>query len=190
MTRSPSPRFVLLWALLAGCGTDSELDGDSGSEGPDVESDTEASDEDLDMSPEDFACLLDWDQVRRFRIANMLGHLPQALAVADSPTGGVYPAGTIIQLIPSEAMVKRKRGFSPETGDWEFFSLRVSSDGTEILERGTTQVVNQFNGNCFDCHAQAEPQWDLVCDQDRGCAPLPIGEDTIEMLQLADPRCP
>jgi hypothetical protein len=86
-------------------------------------------------------------------------------------------------------MVKRRSGFSPETGDWEFFSLGVSASGTEILDRGTTEVVNQFNGNCFECHAQAEPQWDFVCEQDHGCVPLPIDESTIEMLQQNDPRC-
>lgn len=146
--------------------------------------------EDLDMTPEDFVCVLDWELVRRFRITNLLGHLDEALAVAESPDGGVYPVGTVIQLIPGEAMVKRAVGWSPETNDWEFFSLATSADGTEILARGATRVVNQFGGNCFDCHSAAEPQWDLVCETDHGCAPLPIGPDVIEMLQNGDPRCP
>lgn len=146
--------------------------------------------EDLDMTPEDFVCVLDWDLVRRFRITNLLGHLDEALAVAESPDGGVYPVGTVIQLIPGEAMVKRATGWSPETNDWEFFSLATSADGTEILARGATRVVNQFGGNCFGCHSAAEPQWDLVCETDHGCAPLPIGPDVIEMLQNGDPRCP
>jgi hypothetical protein len=146
--------------------------------------------EDLDMTPEDFVCVLDWDLVRRFRITNLLGHLDETLAVAQSPDGGVYPVGTVIQLIPGEAMVKRATGWSPETNDWEFFSLATSADGTEILARGATRVVNQFGGNCFDCHSAAEPQWDLVCETDHGCAPLPIGPDVIAMLQNGDPRCP
>ncbi|MEX1367939.1 MAG: hypothetical protein AB1Z98_32720 [Nannocystaceae bacterium] len=145
--------------------------------------------EDLDMSPEDFACLLDWEPVRRFRITNLLGYLPQTLEVANSPTGGTYPVGTVIQLIPNEAMVKRASGWSPQTNDWEFFSLSTSAAGTEILDRGATRVVNQFGGNCYDCHSAAAPQWDLVCEQDHGCVALPIGPDLIEMLQNSDPRC-
>lgn len=145
--------------------------------------------EDLDMSPEDFVCLLEWDRVRRFRITNLLGYLDETLEVANSPTGGVYPVGTVIQLIPNEAMVKRAGGWSPETGDWEFFSLATSAMGTEILDRGATEVVNAFGGNCFDCHSAADPQWDFVCEQDHGCAPIPIDEATIDALQQNDPRC-
>lgn len=153
------------------------------------DSTTAPAGEDLDMSPEDFVCLLGWDQVRRFRITNLLGRLPEALEVANSPTGGSYPVGTVIQLIPNEAMVKRATGWSPETNDWEFFSLETSAAGTEILDRGTTAVINAFGGNCFGCHSAAEPQWDLVCEQDHGCAPLPIDAATIEALQNGDPRC-
>jgi len=109
--------------------------------------------------------------------------------VAESPDGGVYPVGTVIQLIPSEAMVKRADGWSPQTGDWEFFSLSVSANGTVIEDRGATETVNQFGGNCLDCHALAEPQWDFVCEQDHGCDPIPIPEATIDMLQEGDPRC-
>ena len=32
--------------------------------------------------------------------------------------------------------------------------------------------MNRFGGNCFDCHSQAELQWDMVCQEDRGCEPL------------------
>ena len=145
--------------------------------------------EDLDMNPEDFVCLLDWDLVRRFRVTNLLGYLDQTLEVANSPEGGTYPVGTVIQLIPNEAMVKRAAGWSPETNDWEFFSLATSADGTEILERGTTEVVNPFGGNCFTCHSAAEPQWDMICEQDHGCDPIPVDAATIEMLQNNDPRC-
>ena len=145
--------------------------------------------EDFDPSPEDFECLTNWEKVRRFRIANGLGRLDEALDVANNPEGGVYPVGTIIQLVPVEAMVKRAEGFSPETNNWEFFSLSASVDGTEIVQRGTAEVNNMFGGNCLDCHAKAEPQFDFVCEQTHGCDPLPIGEDIINTLQETDPRC-
>lgn len=146
--------------------------------------------DDLDAQAADFTCLTEWPKVRRFHITNLLGRTEEALAVANNPEGGSYPVGTIIQLVPQEAMVKRREGFSPATGDWEFFFLNVSNDGTDIVSRGTTDVTNSFGGNCLDCHALAEPQWDFVCEQDHGCDPIPIGPDLIQSLQDSDPRCP
>jgi mono/diheme cytochrome c family protein len=127
-------------------------------------------------------------KVRNFYIDNRLGHLDEALAVANSPTGGVYPVGTIIQLVPQEAMVKREKGFNPATRDWEFFFLSVSPDGTVIDRRGTTDVVNRFGGNCASCHQGAQARFDGVCEENHGCAPLPIGPDLIHAVQESDPR--
>jgi hypothetical protein len=144
--------------------------------------------QDLDMSASDFVNLKDMTAVRGFFIANRLGHLQEALAVADNPKGGVYPVGTIIQLIPTEAMVKRRAGFDPATHDWEFFSLNVSASGTTIVSRGGQQVINRFGGSCANCHSQAAPQFDSVCEHDHGCAPLPVSDAVIKGVQQADPR--
>lgn len=148
-----------------------------------------ATADDLDMTEADFECIKNWDQVNLFFLTNKLGDVQGALDVAKSADGGTYPVGTIIQLIPTEAMVKRKAGFSAETNDWEFFFLEVSEAGTTIAARGTTDVVNQFGGNCFDCHSKAEPKWDLVCEKTHGCDPLPLSDSTIVSVQNADPRC-
>jgi hypothetical protein len=129
-------------------------------------------------------------KVRNFYIDNRLGHLDEALVVANSPKGGTYPVGTIIQLVPQEAMVKREKGFSPATRDWEFFFLSVSPDGTVIDKRGTSDVVNRFGGNCASCHQGAEARFDGVCEENHGCAPLPIGPDLIRAVQESDPRPP
>jgi hypothetical protein len=126
--------------------------------------------------------------VRGFFVANRLGHLDEALAVANDPNGGVYPVGTVIQLVPQEAMVKRAPGFDADSNDWEFFSLDVSPRGTRILARGGAEVVNRFGGSCADCHSAAEPQFDFVCEDTHGCAPLPIGDDVIRSIQRSDPR--
>ena len=142
------------------------------------------------MKASDFECILRWQKVRAFRITNKLGHMQEALAVANSATGGKYPVGTIIQLIPNEASVKRAVGWSPVTDDWEFFSLSTSSSGTTINKRGTTDVVNAFNGNCFNCHSKAAPQWDLLCETGHGCDPLPLSDSTLQSIQNSDPRCP
>src|SRR5262249_12242623 len=49
-----------------------------------------------------------------------------------------YPIGTIIQVFPFEAMVKRGGGFNPSGGGWEFFNLKVSPQGTLITGRTPT----------------------------------------------------
>lgn len=197
------PRSLLVASLLlSGCGSEPPADdGTTSSESTTTSTDTSTESgteetettgeppEDPVLSAEDFGCILDWPKVHRFRITNVLGDVDASLAVANSLEGGVYPIGTLIQLIPTEAMVKRAPGFAPQANDWEFFSLSVSADGTEILERGSDQVVNAFGGNCFDCHAKAAPQWDFVCEQDHGCDPLPFTAEQIETVQNADPRC-
>jgi hypothetical protein len=86
-------------------------------------------------------------------------------------------------------MVKRDKGFNPATRDWEFFELDISKNGTHIRKRGFADVVNRFGGNCFACHIVARPQWDLVCESDHGCAPIPVTRAMIGALQRTDPRC-
>ena len=71
--------------------------------------------EDLAAQPADFRNLSTMTKVRGFFVDNRLGHLPEALHVANSPEGGVYPVGTILQLVPQEAMVKRAKGWNPTT---------------------------------------------------------------------------
>jgi hypothetical protein len=135
-----------------------------------------------------FKALADMTPVRGFFVDNLVGDLDSTIAVALSAVGGVYPIGSVVQLIPGEAMVKREPGFSPTTKDWEFFELDVDATGSTIRVRGGDEVVNRFGGSCATCHALAEPQWDFVCEQDHGCEPLPIDRATIETIQQSDPR--
>jgi len=136
-----------------------------------------------------FRCITKMTPVRQFYVDNLRGDLDATLAAAKSATGAVYPPGAVIQLIPGEAMVKRDKGFNPATRDWEFFELDVSKDGTQIRKRGFADVVNRFGGNCFGCHIAARPEWDLVCETDHGCAPIPVTRAMIGALQRTDPRC-
>jgi len=151
--------------------------------------DSKCDPNDLDMSALDFECVLNWPQPNVYRLTNLRGHLTEALAVAQSPTGGTFPLGTVIQVIPGEAMVKRASDWSPETNDWEFFSLNVSAAGTGIVRRGPF-ATNGLGMTCFSCHSKADAQWDLVCRKTHGCDPLGISDATLESLQQADPRCP
>jgi hypothetical protein len=136
-----------------------------------------------------FRCITSMTPVRQFYVDNLRGDLAATVAAANSTTGVVYPPGSVIQLIPGEAMVKRDKGFNAVTHDWEFFELDVSKNGTQIRKRGFADVVNRFGGNCFACHIAARPQWDLVCENDHGCAPIPVTRAMIRALQRTDPRC-
>src|SRR3954471_8247106 len=120
-------------------------------------------------------------------IDSLSGHLDDALAVARAGKGE-FPVGTVMQLVPQEAMVKRRAGFSPSTNDWEFFSLDVSAKGTKILSRGGAKVLNRFGGSCAGCHSAAAPQFDFICGKNHGCAPLPVGDDAFAFLVRTDPR--
>jgi len=135
-----------------------------------------------------FDCITDMTRVRGFHVDNLLGDLDATVAVAEDLQGNVFPPGSVVQLVPQEAMVKREPGFSPPTNDWEFFFLGVSGEGTTIDVRGTTETENVFGGNCFSCHAPAQ-EYDLICEQGHGCDDLPIGPDEFEAIRQADPRC-
>lgn len=70
----------------------------------------------------------------------------------------VFPAGSIIvreKLLKADdvnpelvtVMVKREKGFSPKSGDWEYFVL--SGDLAKIKEQ-------EKAGSCSKCHTQAK----------------------------------
>src|SRR5437870_1434658 len=123
----PGMKAMLVGALLAACGTSKPA---TSADAPPASTDAPASMEDLDMQAADFECILRWDMVGGYRVTNKLGH--DALAVAHSATGGTFPVGTIVQIVPTEAMVKRRAGFAAATNDWEFFLLGVAASGTTI----------------------------------------------------------
>ncbi len=141
------------------------------------------------VADDTFDCIRDMTAVRGFYVDNLLGNVDATVAVANSPTGGVYPPGSVVQLVPGEVMVKHGEGFSPATKDWEFFELDVSPDGSKIGKRGFVDVVNRFGGNCFACHVQAEAQWDMICETGHGCEEIPLTKEMVMVIQKTDPRC-
>ena len=141
------------------------------------------------VTEDTFVCLKKMHPVRGFFVGNLLDRLDDTVAAAMQPEGAPYPPGSIVQLIPAEAMVKHHKGWSAKTNDWEFFELDISEEGSKIKVRGTTRVKNKFGGNCFECHQKAEPQWDFICEKGHGCDPLPIPGFFIRSIQRNDPRC-
>ncbi|WCE29326.1 hypothetical protein [Vibrio sp. SCSIO 43137] len=145
--------------------------------------------ENLNISGDTFRCIQEMTPVKHFFIDNLHGDIEATRKVALSESGGVYPEGSVVQLVPTEVMVKREKGFSPATKDWEFIELDVSKEGSEIRARGFAEVVNRFGGNCFACHVRAKPQFDMICEKDHGCDPIRLNDEMIVALQKTDPRC-
>ncbi|MFQ3195449.1 MAG: hypothetical protein ACJAYB_003533 [Psychromonas sp.] len=143
----------------------------------------------VNIDEESFSCIRDMTPVRHFYVDNLLGDIQSTLAVANAPEGAIYPAGSVVQLVPTEVMVKRESGTFPATGDWEFFELEVNEEGSKIAKRGFVDVVNRFDGNCFTCHAPAREKWDFICESGHGCDPIPIDHNMTGALQRSDPRC-
>ncbi len=142
----------------------------------------------LEISDTSFRCLTEMTKVRGFFVDNLMGDLDATIAIAEAEQG-VYPPGSVVQLVPGEVMVKHPKGFNAATKDWEFFELNVNENGSEIGKRGFVDVVNKFGGNCFACHIQARPEFDLICEQDHGCEPIALTRDMISLIQKTDPRC-
>lgn len=143
----------------------------------------------LSVSAESFRCIRQMTAVRHFYVDNLQGNIAATLAAANAPAGARYPVGSVVQLVPTEAMVKRESGFNAATGDWEFFELDVAASGSTIRRRGFAEVNNRFGKNCFTCHVPARQPWDFICESGHGCAPIPIDHRMTGALQRSDPRC-
>lgn len=177
--------LLIAFIIFSGCAPKPATGGGSGNSGGGADL------TDYAATAADFECIKNWPKVRAFRITNKRDKLDEALALAKNPVKGQqYPVGTIIQLFPGEAMIKRKAGFDPDNNDWEYFELDVSRSGTSIRVRGTTDAVNRFGGQCLSCHADAK-DFDFICEDNHGCVDLPpiVNDDFINNLQNTDPRC-
>lgn len=143
----------------------------------------------ISITEASFSCIRDLKPVRGFYVGNLLGNVDATVAAANAGGSMSYPPGSVVQLVPGEAMVKHHPGYNAATKDWEFFELDVQPGATKIRVRGATDVVNQFGGNCLTCHAQAEAKWDMICEQGHGCAPIPVTPIMAKAIQNTDPRC-
>ncbi|HNP31059.1 MAG TPA: hypothetical protein PKK23_18585, partial [Nitrospirales bacterium] len=136
--------------------------------------------QEITVSEHTFGCILDLPKVRNTRINHAdPGKLKEAKRILrDSVPETEYPVGTILQLVPHEAMVKHSHDKFPKTNGWEFFFLEVSKEGTKIADRGDN-VVNVSQGvTCLSCH-QPAARFDFVCEKGHGCAPIPFDDQKI-----------
>ena len=108
----------------------------------------------------------------------------ETLAVANNPAATTRWAPSSNS--SPEAMVKR--GGLQREHERLGVLLPDLDDRHDDHHAGHDGVVNGFGGNCFNCHTKADPQWDLVCEQNHGCDPLPFTDQLILALQQGDPR--
>jgi hypothetical protein len=142
------------------------------------------------VTEKSFGCLLELPKVRNTRIQHPDPEkLKEAIRIfSDSVPDKEYPVGTILQLVPFEAMVKHEKADFPNTNGWEFFFLGVSDQGTKILDRGEKAMNTRAKSTCLECH-QAGSKFDYVCEKGHGCAPVPLTDQKIAEIQASDPRC-
>ena len=159
--------------------------------------------DEIAVSEQTFSYILDWPKVRGTYIKNADPQKLQAMRIfRENVPDTEYPVGTILQVIPFEAMIKHQHGTFAKTHDWEFFALDASAAGTKITDRGEN-VLEIFDMDaaaagvamsdhpgvtCLSCH-QSGAKYDLVCEKGHGCAPIPLNDQQIGKLQASDPRC-
>lgn len=143
----------------------------------------------IEATSEMFGCIYDFPKVRNtFLFHSDPEKLKEAIRIfTDRVPDNEYPVGTVMQLVPFEAMIKHSSEDYPDSNGWEFLALDVTADSTTITSRGD-HAVNFEGRECLSCHA-AGFEYDFVCEKEHGCEPLSIGDEEIAAFQAADPRC-
>lgn len=140
-----------------------------------------------DIPEQILACIANGQKVRHTYIQHAdPAKLTEAVRLFENKVEGAdYPLGTIIRLIPGEAMVKREKAAFPQSNGWEYFALAVTPQGTTVRARG--YEASNGLGTCQSCHSGAA-KGDYLCASG-GCAPVPLTEERIATIQANDPRC-
>jgi len=144
---------------------------------------------DIQVTAEMFGCIDDFPKVRNtFLFHSDPEELTEAIRIfTDRVPDTEYPIGTVMQLVPFEAMIKHSSEDYPDSNGWEFLALDVTAESTTITSRGD-HAVNFEGRECLSCHA-AGIEYDFVCEKDHGCEPLSVTDEQIAAFQAADPRC-
>jgi hypothetical protein len=109
--------------------------------------------DDIAVSEQSFGCINNRPKIRNTHIYNSDPEkLKEAIRIfRDSVPDTEYPVGAILQLIPTEAMVKHSRGTFAKSNDWEFFSLDVSADQRSRRKRRQSHAradVSELSSAC------------------------------------------
>jgi hypothetical protein len=68
------------------------------------------------------------------------------------------------QLVPTEVMVQREKGFNAATRDWEFFELDEQTSARELAAVAQNGSVKRFElvpnrTRCFEFPHRLDPKW-------------------------------
>jgi hypothetical protein len=70
------------------------------------------------------------------------------------------------------------------------FAVPCAASRRSVSSRACASAKGLPRGmNCFACDAQAKAEFDLICEQDHGCDPIPVTRAMSGALQTTDPRC-
>ncbi len=141
-----------------------------------------------ESSAEMFSCMHEGTKVSKTYVRHAdPAKLAEAVAIFEGNVEGKpYPVGTVLQMVPNEAMVKHEVSAYPNSGGWEFLIFDVSAEETKITGRGDS-AANPL-GTCLSCHTGAA-KFDYVCSKGHGCPPVPVTDEQIIAMQGQDPRC-
>jgi hypothetical protein len=148
----------------------------------------QAADTGVAVTEKMFGCMHEGTKIRKTYIRHAdSAKLKEAVRIYEKKVEGAeYPVGTIIQMVPNEAMVKHAKAAFPNSNGWEFLAFQVSAEGTKISGRGDT--ASNPLGTCLSCHKGAV-KFDFVCDKGQGCPAIPVTDEQIIAMQGKDPRC-
>ncbi len=134
------------------------------------------------------ACIANGTKVRHTYVQHAdPAKLKEAVRIFETQAQSAdYPEGTVIRMIPQEAMVKRSKAAFPNSNGWEYFALAVTPQGTtraRTRRRGVQPARHlpelSHRGGQVRLRLRA---WAWVR---RGAA----DRRTDRTLQAADPRC-
>ena len=112
--------------------------------------------------PRDFRCLLKGKKVEgtNFYIFNRSrARLRKAVAITEAGAlpPASYPVNTVLQVLPFEAMIKRRPGYNPGGNDWEFVRLGIDATGKTQYPRGWQGRGGQRPGLLPDVPPETRP---------------------------------
>jgi hypothetical protein len=108
--------------------------------------------DDITVSEQSFSCINDWPKIRNTHIYNSdIDKLNEAIRIfRDSVSDIEYPVGTILQLIPTQAMVKHPRGTFGKIKRLGVFLVRYLPDWNQDQRARRKRRQSQARANVLE----------------------------------------
>jgi uncharacterized protein (TIGR00156 family) len=103
----------------------------------------------IPVTKDTFICLKKMHSVRGFFVDNILGNADDTISAANQSKGAPYPAGSIVQLIPTEVMIKQSRDkhytFRDNTGTIEVEIDNEDFRGAKVTPETKVRIVGEVD---------------------------------------------